>query len=71
MKNIIAGIVMSLAIMTTVTYYIPSKTKVPIIRNGVTTWVTQYINASYGTSDKSPQYKVTYYNGQKVLTKCN
>lgn len=71
MKNIIAGIVMSVAIMATVTYYIPSAIKVPIIRNGVTTWVTQYINASYGTSDKSPQYKVTYYNGQKVLTKYN
>ena len=71
MKNIIAGIVMSLAILTTVTYYIPSKTKVPIIRNGVTTWVTQYVNASYGTVNNTPQYKVTYYNGQKVLTKCN
>lgn len=62
---------MSMAIMTTVTYYIPGKTKVPIIRNGVTTWVTQYINASYGTPNDKPQYKVTYYNGQKVLTKCN
>lgn len=71
MKNIITGIIMSTVIMATVTYYIPSKTKVPIIRNGVTTWVTQYTNASYGTSNKSPQYKVTYYNGQKVLTKCN
>lgn len=71
MKHIITGIIMSVAIMATVTYYIPSTIKVPIIRNGVTTWVTQYINASYGTSNSTPQYKVTYYNGQKVLTKCN
>lgn len=71
MKSIITGIVMSVAIMATVTYYIPSTIKVPIIRNGVTTWVTQYSNASYGTPNSTPQYKVTYYNGQKVLTRYN